>query len=189
MEPKPGYESPVVKKLSTATAAGLLILAAGLGTCGGDHDETDLVIPQSAAALADASQHCPGGAEHVVLINNFAYSPSSLTVKVGETVAWVNLENCGDMAAEALVTPLAGCDSHHQVVTFPVLSTGDGLDSGPICSPYRGLPGPNIDLASCADEGRTNVFCHTFDTPGTQNYTCFTNPGHTALMHGFITVE
>src|SRR5688500_7305739 len=102
------------------SALGLSLFAIMLTTCGGpgDHDKTDLVAPRSAAALADAAQHCPGGADHVVAINDFAYSPSSLTVKVGETVAWVNLEQCGDTAAEGLVTPLSGCDSHHQVVTF-----------------------------------------------------------------------
>ena len=170
----------------------LVILAATLDGCDGpgEHDETNLVIPQSVAALAEAARNCPGGADHIVIINDFGYSPASLTVKVGETVAWFNLEQCGDSAAEQLVVPLAGCDSHHEVVTFPVLSSGDGIDSGPICSPYPGVAGgtPDLDIDSCGDEGATNVFCHTFETPGTQNYTCFTNPGHTALMHGFITV-
>jgi plastocyanin len=176
-----------MKTISIAAAVGLLVLTSCDGP--GEHDKTDLVIPQTAAELAEARRHCPGGADHVVLINDFGYFPGSLTVKVGETVAWVNLEKCGDSAAEQLVTPLSGCDSHHEVVTSPLLSSGDGVDSGPICSPYPGIPGPGVNVSDCGDDGETNVFCHTFETPGTQNYTCFTNPGHTALMHGFITVE
>ena len=150
-----------------------------------DESVGDAVIPVSS---------CEETADHVVIISNFAYSPPFLNVKVGETVAWVNLEACGDFPPEQLVSPFAGCDTHHQVVTFPASPGGDSLDSGPICSPNRGIDPPEgpvlipIDTASCADEDHTNVFCHTFENPGVQHYTCMTNPGHMLLLHGFVNV-
>ncbi|MGH7805054.1 MAG: hypothetical protein ACREQJ_11950 [Candidatus Binatia bacterium] len=148
----------------------------------------------SAAATAVSSAGCEESADHVVVISNFAYAPSFINVKVGETVAWINHEACGDFAPEQLVAPLAGCDTHHQVVTFPASPGGDSLDSGPLCSPNRGIAPPEgpvliaIDTDNCADEGGSNVFCHTFENPGIQHYTCFTNPAHPLLLHGFIYV-
>ena len=34
----------------------------------------------------------------------------------------------------------------------------------------------------------TNVFCHKFMNVGAQHYTCFTNPAHTAVLHGGVLV-
>ena len=138
---------------------------------------------------------CEQSADHVVVISNFAYAPSFINVKVGETVAWINHEACGDFAPEQLVAPYSGCDTHHQVVTFPASPGGDSLDSGPLCSPNRGIAPPEgpvlvpIDTGNCADEGGSNVFCHTFENPGLQHYTCFTNIAHALLLNGFIQVS
>ncbi len=166
------------------------LFAAVLASCRNDGDGIDSTDPPQAPQTPQEEaivRRCGGTPDHVVTINDFAYDPPSLTVKVGDMVAWVNLEECGDSAPEGVVTPLTGCDSHHQVVTAP--TTGDSVDSGPICSPHRGLPGSGVDLDNCDDEGGINVFCHTFTQPGTQHYTCFTNPGHALAMHGFITVS
>lgn len=137
---------------------------------------------------------CGRRPDQVVVINDFGYTPLNLQVSRGQTVAWVNLETCGDVPAEAIF-PLTGCDNHHQVVTFPMSGT-DNISSGPICSPVPGiaapaglsLPGFTIDPESCEQERASNVFCHTFTGTGIQHYSCFTNPGHTLLMNGFITV-
>ncbi len=138
---------------------------------------------------------CGRRPDQVVVINDFGYTPLNLQVQRGQTVAWVNLETCGDAVAESLF-PQTGCDNHHQVVTFPE-SGSDSINSGPICSPVPGIltpgdasppPGFAIDPDSCEQENASNVFCHTFEGTGVQHYSCFTNPGHTLAMHGFISV-
>jgi len=173
-----------------------IVLAAMMSACGGgDSGEPSIGSALTGrAGPSTVSQVCGGEPDHVVVITNFAYSPAFLTVRVGETVAWVNQETCGDRLDEQLLIPLLGCDAHHQVVTFPEVPGGEALNSGPICSPNGGVAAPNNlspeapDPASCADEGNVNVFCHRFTEPGVQSYTCFTNAGHTAAMHGAITV-
>ena len=50
---------------------------------------------------------------------------------------------------------------------------------------------PVIENLSPQSEGvitPTNVFCHKFMNVGAQHYTCFTNPAHTAVLHGGILV-
>lgn len=144
----------------------------------------------------DIARACGRRPDHLVIINDFAYSPINLQVKVGETVAWVNMEFCGNALVEQSA-PLTGCDNHHEVVTFPMIGS-DSINSGQICSPVPGVsappglptpPGFAINPNSCAQDKASNVFCHTFTSTGTQHYTCFTNPGHTLLMNGFITVS
>ena len=181
----------------------LALLALTLVTCSSETDDGDndsalsgttaattaSGAPENITLVAEGS--CADEADHTVIISDFAYSPSFLNVKVGETVAWINLESCPSMPLEDLVVPIAGCDTHHEVVTFPSAGGTDSVDSGHLCSPFPGVPGgtPGIDLDNCAIEGGSNVFCHTFTEPGMQHYTCFVNPGHTLLMHGFINVS
>lgn len=144
-----------------------------------------------AGAVAAA---CGKTSVQVICIDNFQYNPPVTMVHTGETVAWVNVEN-----ACSSVNPPSGCDTHHQVVTTG--GTGDSINSGPICSPNRGTTGLLVSgpplTNNCADDAAanpllpppTNVFCHTFLGAGIQHYTCFTNPGHTVLLHGLIDVE
>lgn len=149
----------------------------------------------------------------IVCINDFIYQPPLITVREGDTVAWVNVEKCADPAGgpvnvveDAVANKGgAGCDTHHEVVTLPDESalSPDSLDAR-ICSPNRGIaanpsnppvPGFTINQGKCGDPtdpefhlGETNVFCHTFQEVGAQQYTCLTNPGHTAVLHGGVIV-
>lgn len=152
---------------------------------------------QSPAALAEIAAACggaPQGTLHVVTINNLAYSPPILTIRVGDTIAWINVENGCEVPVLDTLTDVIGCDTHHWVVTEALTPAGaDGLRAGPICSPFRGKAGaglvPGEQTGNCEDEGGSNVFCHTFTDPGQQAYTCITNPAHTLAMHGLIIVE
>lgn len=149
----------------------------------------------------------------VVCIDNFVYQPPVITPREGQTVAWVNVEKCGDPEGglinlvEGVVANDAGlgCDTHHEVVTLPDLSAIGGKDTldARICSPHKGIPAdPNLPVlpgfaindGACGDPdpelppGSTNVSCHTFQEVGIQHYTCLTNPAHTVLLNGGIVV-
>lgn len=129
---------------------------------------------------------CGGAVAQVVCINDFIYNPPVVHVSAGDTVAWVNVEDSCPM-----LKPPTGCDSHHQVVTLPDLpsATGDSLTLAGICSPTAGTAGLVVPTAPAACRpGESNVRCHRFHNPGVQHYTCETNQGHTALMHGVIVV-
>lgn len=149
--------------------------------------------PETMAELREICDVPEGGTLHVVTIDTFLYSPPIVNAQVGDTVAWVNLEDSCDDPGFDTVTDLTSCDTHHWVVTEALTPAGaDGLRLGPICSPARGKAGAltSEDAArSCADEGGSNVRCHTFTQPGVQAYTCVTNPFHTVLMHGAIIVQ
>ena len=149
--------------------------------------------------------------DQVVCINDFVYQPPIITPRVGDTVAWVNIEKCADPKGspinivESIVANVAGagCDTHHEVVTLPDESSligDDSLDER-LCSPHPGipanpslppLPGFTIVPSACGGEdpegSERNFFCHTFENVGLQHYTCLTNPGHTAVLHGGILV-
>ena len=149
--------------------------------------------------------------DQVVCINDFVYQPPIITPRVGDTVAWVNIEKCADPKGspinivESIVANVAGvgCDTHHEVVTLPDESSiigDDSLDER-LCSPHAGIkpnpslpPLPGFDVVDSAcggpdPEGSTkNYVCHTFQNVGLQHYTCLTNPGHTAVLHGGILV-
>jgi plastocyanin len=133
-------------------------------------------------------------ASQLVCINDFQYTPPVITAAVGDTVAWVNVEACGDSPPEdAVVNTLAvGCDPTHQVVTLPLLepATGDSINETGICSPNPGVAGDQVPVAPPpCDELETNVRCHTFASPGVQHYSCLTNPAHGVLMHGGIVIQ
>jgi len=128
----------------------------------------------------------------VVCINDFQYNPPALQAIYGD-IAWINLEFCGDFAPEDLVvnTLGVGCDPHHEVLTTPPIPglTGDTLDFKKICSPNAGVTGSQVPtLPPACDPTESNVRCYNPATTGFQHYTCMTNPGHTALMHGFLAV-
>ena len=137
---------------------------------------------------------CGPGVSQVVCINNFQYNPPLITTKAGDKVAWINLEFCGDFLPEDLVvnTLGVGCDPHHQVVTLPPIPgvTGDTITEQGICSPNDGVIGSQVaTLPSACGVDESNVRCHTFAATGIQHYSCETNPGHTALMHGFVIAQ
>jgi hypothetical protein len=133
----------------------------------------------------------------VVCINDFQYNPPLANTNLSPGAAifvFVNIETCGDTPAEDLVvnTLGVGCDPHHEVITLPAVPgvTGDTLNLTRICSPSAGVAGsqvPSPPPAACGD-GESNVRCHRFETSGLQHYTCQTNPGHTALMHGLMLI-
>ncbi|MGH9893447.1 MAG: hypothetical protein ACREA0_15950 [bacterium] len=171
----------------------LAVLVGMLLTTGVAHAATYGCTPEDLAAIAAEVPGC-GNASQLVCINDFQFTAPVITAQVGDTVAWVNVEACGDIPPEDLVvnTLEVGCDPHHQVVTLPAgePATGDTISEVAICSPNPGVVGsavPTEPLACGTDE--TNVRCHTFASPGVQHYTCLTNPGHAALMHGGIIVQ
>ncbi len=139
--------------------------------------------------------------DQVICISNFQYNPPVTTAVAGAGgIAWVNVEQCpsNDLAAEALVAGVlgVGCDTHHEVLTFPDIpgATGDALVFEDVCSPYPGCAATTplgifpIAAESC-DEADSNVRCHVFEQPGLQHYTCETNPAHTLLLNGLLLIQ
>lgn len=185
-----------MKTFARATAAGVVLCA--LTTANAQIVAECTPGSSSDPAIVSACEAQLGAdlaSVEVVCINDFTYDPPLLTVAAGSAVAWINVEACGDSPVEEVVVPQTGCDSHHQVVTTPEnpLDAASNVASGPICSPNPGLTGAAgvpLDADDCAGDGvATNVFCHAFTSPGVQHYSCFTNPGHTALMHGGVVVQ
>jgi plastocyanin len=183
-------------------------------TAGTAHAASTYTCDTSRANRAKLAAACGvSKVDMVVCINDFVYQPPVITPREGDTVAWVNVEKCGDPnggpvnIVEGLVggTVGIGCDTHHEVVTLPdeaAIGGKDDLDER-ICSPYKGikanpnlpvLPGFAINDGACGDPDpelpgdATNVACHTFREVGIQHYTCMTNPAHTVLLNGGIVV-
>ena len=165
------------------------------GICGeSDHGTTYPGVVCDCADVSSIEAICGGTVAQVVCINDFQYNPALLNVSAGDTVAWVNLEFCGDFPPEDLVvnTLGVGCDPHHQVVTEPPIPgvTGDTITEAGICSPNDGVLGSQVTVLPprCSTD-ESNVRCHTFASSGVQHYSCNTNPGHTLLMHGLILAQ
>src|SRR3954463_1924055 len=77
-----------------------------------------------------------------VKIQNFAFSPKSITIGQGDSVTWT----------------WAGPDTNHSVTSNP--NQADSWDSDPGHTP------------TAADHPPTDTFSHTFNTPGTFPYFC-----------------
>jgi plastocyanin len=75
------------RTLATLAIAGLLTVAA----CGGGASATPSSAGSSAAAPSAAGGSAATGA--AVEIKNFAFNPSTLTAKVGDTVTWTNSDS------------------------------------------------------------------------------------------------
>jgi plastocyanin len=60
-----------------------------------------------------------GGTTHTVIIKNFAYNPSSITIRVGDTVTWL-MQDTGEIHFVTEGTP----DSNTHVFASPRLSPG-----------------------------------------------------------------
>jgi plastocyanin len=69
---------------TTALVAIASIMLLSGTTMQGQHDNGSTTLVQTAAGTDAASQ---------VIIDNYAFSPSSLTVKIGTTVTWINQDD------------------------------------------------------------------------------------------------
>lgn len=123
-------------RFARLAATGLLAIAASCGSSSPTGDNGNPVVPPPP----------PGGTN--VTVQDFAFSPESVTVKVGTKVQWVN----------------NGPSAHHVV-------SDDGIwDAGQLAPP-SGDTGPygNGDSA-----GQTYQF--EFDSAGTYRYHCANHP-------------
>jgi plastocyanin len=82
---------------SSASAGGGGVIAAGLGQhlpgqTGASRTAPASAMPPMEASTSSAAPQgpAPGAAANQVLISNFAFAPTTLTVKVGTTVTWTN---------------------------------------------------------------------------------------------------
>lgn len=148
-----------MRKLIAALA--LFAFACGGGEPASDQAEPETPATQDEPAMAD---HTGTGTVHEVRMlltddGNYVYDPSTLTIKVGDTVRWVNVNDVhnvafyGDqippaaaealeslMPAEAKLGPLSGRlisqpnDAYE--ITFAGVPTGD---YGYFCTPHEAL--------------------------------------------------
>lgn len=147
---------------TSAMALGLWMLVAA--ACGGPRGEvTDLTASHTASEQSQAT--AVGGAEVAVSMSDFAYSPSSFTVKVGTTVRFV-------FTNEGLV-------EHEAVV-------GDEEAQG--AAEEAGGSGQVSDTRVEVLPGETRALPYTFALPGVLVLGCHF-PGHwDAGMRATITV-
>lgn len=92
---------------ATILAAGLLVAA-----CGSSATPSPSGAASPSAAASGATGTCTVAAADApvaatVTIRDFAYSPSTVTIKAGEVVAWSNM----DSASHTASTPDGGCDT------------------------------------------------------------------------------
>lgn len=112
-------------------------------------------------ALQVAAQTDCDGADHTILAGNFYYSPASLTISVGETVAWINEGGTHDVNGN--ISVISG-ESFNNPEIFS-LSTVTGNPAG-VC-----------------------MGVHTFTLPGEYNYDCSIGSHALNGMVGTIIVE
>jgi plastocyanin len=97
-----------------------------------------------------------GGASAAVTIQDFTFSPATLTVKVGTTVTWTN-----------------NGPSAHTTVSDQGVWT-----SGTLAAPGGG--------GGYGGGGSAGTFSYTFMTPGTFGYHCKIHPPTLAQYRGFV---
>ena len=79
-------------------AVGLLLLASALLLLGcGSSAATTTAGGQATTTAGPGTTAAVGGAQ--VTLQNFAFSPASVTVKVGDTVTWTNKDSAGHTVA------------------------------------------------------------------------------------------
>ena len=79
-------------------AVGLLLLASALLLLGcGSSAATTTAGGQATTTAGPGTTSAAGGAQ--VTLQNFAFSPASVTVKVGDTVTWTNKDSAGHTVA------------------------------------------------------------------------------------------
>src|SRR5689334_15069569 len=91
--------------LATAIAASTSVLLAACGSSGGAGAKAPPPMQMHMGPGAPAAQ--PPGAPNAVDIRNFAFGPTVLTVAVGTTVTWTNL----DTIAHTVSDPVEGIAS------------------------------------------------------------------------------
>jgi plastocyanin len=106
-------------------AAGVLALAAALAACGSSGGSGGTAAPTATAPASTAggtAASTAGGAPAAaatVTIRNFAFTPATLTVRVGTTVTWVNDDQ----------TPHTVRFADRSIAQSPDLSAGGGQQS------------------------------------------------------------
>lgn len=82
-------------------AAAALVLPAALGGCSSSSKSTSTTsTTASAAATTSASPTTTGAGPVAARIKGFAFNPSKLQVKVGETVTWTNADTVAHTVSE-----------------------------------------------------------------------------------------
>jgi plastocyanin len=76
-----------MKRIALPVLAVLALVAAG---CGGSNDDNSSSSPSSEAAPATSTESGGGGKTVTIDMKDIQFNPSSATVKVGQTVKWVN---------------------------------------------------------------------------------------------------
>ena len=85
------FGSTGARRAAVVATATLVLLTLGLlvAACGGgSSDTTATTAPGSGSTATTAS--ATGGSEVQVIMTNRSYDPETLTIKVGDTVTWVN---------------------------------------------------------------------------------------------------
>ena len=125
----------VSRRALMPTLLGMALLALALLAlgCGGSSSTTTTIAPSATTAgttaATSATTSAGGGGANAVSIANFAFSPASITVKVGDSVTWTNNDSTthtvtaddnsfssGDLAPGATFSftfPKAGTYAYH----------------------------------------------------------------------------
>lgn len=85
--------STLARRAAVVVAAALVVLTLGLLTvaCGGSGGTTATTAGTGTTATTAGTGTTTGGAKTVqVIMSNRAYDPGTVTIKVGDTVTWVN---------------------------------------------------------------------------------------------------
>ena len=102
-----------------------------------------LVLAAAAVAVSGGAGTVRAGGDHAVEIVNFAYAPQELTIRVGDTVTWTNL----DVVAHTATSTSGAFDSgdleqgESYSLTFDAAGTYDYL-----CTPHPSMTGRIIVL-------------------------------------------
>ncbi len=77
------------RRAVTLSAAVLILLTLGLlmASCGGGNGDTTTTAPAGSSTTVGGSS---GGHEVQVIMTDLSYDPETVTIKVGDTVTWVN---------------------------------------------------------------------------------------------------
>jgi plastocyanin len=90
MQPLYRFAAPVVAPL----LLGLALTGCGGSGAGGEHSGApEHAAPAAGGTPAAGTSPAQAGAPHQVVIDNFTYSPATLTVPAGATVVWVNRDD------------------------------------------------------------------------------------------------
>jgi plastocyanin len=111
---------------STAIAAVVVLGSATLSACGGDaKGAADPAMPTMTMVPVQSAAPPAAHADPLaVTIRDFAFSPATLTVKVGQTVTWTNQdEEPHTVVGDALKSPVLGNAGSTYKHTFAATGT------------------------------------------------------------------